>query len=436
MPSARQAISSSRSASQARPIGSRRSRMVIERGDQRQHQDHVVEKDRAVDRVELNPEARGEAVFAVDEGNAEEGRPRHAADAGIAVGQVDPVDQHQPDDLAEGERHDGEIVAAQPQHREAEQDAPERGKDARDRQQHPERPRPKLVEIDGEVRILGHEGDERQAVLGQQREGIGADRVEGDVAEVEQAGEADHDIEAPAEHHVDQDLDAEIVDPFDRALRAGQPEHHQRIDEQESERAHAQPEADLMPAVASGFGGRRIARADPRHAGPDDEYDRAEGKQIGEGECDCALGPEADLGDDPQDGRGQSQAPAAAASLTGDRKKTASCSLRRSRGSSSQISRLTKALATNAANSGQRVSSTSSLRMSWTARNAISGRNRPNAMRPVNAAARSARTRSGARRRCSPRRPCQTFSTSGRPSRPCGRKIITTTRIEKAATSL
>ena len=50
MPSARQAISSSRSASQARPIGNRRSRMVIERGDQRQHQDHVVEKDRAVDR--------------------------------------------------------------------------------------------------------------------------------------------------------------------------------------------------------------------------------------------------------------------------------------------------------------------------------------------------------------------------------------------------
>ena len=90
--------------------------------------------------------------------------------------------------------------------------------------------------------------------LAEQREGIGADRVEGDVAEVEQAGEADHDVEAPAEHHVDQDLDAEIVDPFDRALRAGEPEHHQRIGDQESERAHAQADADLMPAVAAGFG--------------------------------------------------------------------------------------------------------------------------------------------------------------------------------------
>ena len=59
---------------------------------------------------------------------------------------------------------------------------------------------------------------ERQAEgLGEQRIGIGADRIEGDIAEVEQAGEADHDVEAPAEHHIDQNLDAEIVDPFHRA---------------------------------------------------------------------------------------------------------------------------------------------------------------------------------------------------------------------------
>ena len=51
----------------------------------------------------------------------------------------------------------------------------------------------------------------------QQRVGIGADGVEGDVAEIEQAGEADHDVQAPAEHHVDQDLDAVIVDPLQRA---------------------------------------------------------------------------------------------------------------------------------------------------------------------------------------------------------------------------
>ena len=51
----------------------------------------------------------------------------------------------------------------------------------------------------------------------QQRVGIGADRVERDIAEVEQAGEADDDVEAPAQHHVDQDLDAVAVDPFQRA---------------------------------------------------------------------------------------------------------------------------------------------------------------------------------------------------------------------------
>ena len=54
---------------------------------------------------------------------------------------------------------------------------------ARDRQRLPE----------GEVEILR-----------EQREGIGADGIEGDIAEIEQPGEPDHDVEAPAEHHVDQ----------------------------------------------------------------------------------------------------------------------------------------------------------------------------------------------------------------------------------------
>ena len=44
----------------------------------------------------------------------------------------------------------------------------------------------------------------------QQREGIGADRVERDIAEIEQAGEADHDVQPPAEHHVDQHRRPEI----------------------------------------------------------------------------------------------------------------------------------------------------------------------------------------------------------------------------------
>ena len=118
------------------------------------------------------------------ERQAEERRPRDAGNAVRAAGEVLPVLQDQPDDLAEAERDDGEIVAAQPQHRKAEQHAPERRQDAGERQADPER--------DAEV-------------LRDQRVGIGADRVERDIAEVEQAGEADHDIQAPAEHHVGQD---------------------------------------------------------------------------------------------------------------------------------------------------------------------------------------------------------------------------------------
>src|SRR5262249_8082561 len=48
-------------------------------------------------------------------------------------------------------------------------------------------------------------------------------------------------------------------------------------------------------------------------------------------------------------------------------------------------------IATSAASNGQRVSRTSSLRMFWTVLKPISGSSRPNAMRPVIAAWRSAR---------------------------------------------
>ena len=223
MPSERQAISSSRNASQARPIGKRRSRRVTAAVSSASAEDQVVEKDGAVDRAEFEPEAGGEAVVGGVERNAEESRPRDAADAGIAVGHRHPVDQDEADDLAEGERDDGEIVAAQPQHRKSEQDAPERREAARERQQEPER------QAEG---------------LCQQRVGIGADRVEGDVAEIEQAGEPDHDVEAPAQHHVDQNLDAEIVDPLHRALKAGERERERRIDDREAERERDQPASE------------------------------------------------------------------------------------------------------------------------------------------------------------------------------------------------
>src|SRR5690606_19115104 len=139
---------------------------------------------------------------------------RNAGNAGGAVGDLAPVDQHQADDLADGQRHDGEGVAPEAQHREAEADAPEGRQRAGGRQQDPEGP----AELGAEQRVA-----------------IGADGVEGDVAEVEQAGQSDDDVQAPGQHHVDQDLDAEIVDPFQRALEADQKHDDNRVEDQRAD---------------------------------------------------------------------------------------------------------------------------------------------------------------------------------------------------------
>jgi hypothetical protein len=84
-------------------------------------------------------------------------------------------------DLAEAERDDGEVVAAQAKSRRSQHGAGEAGHRRADRQDDPER------QVQAEMR------------RGQQRIDIGADGEEGHVAEVEQAGEADHDVEAERE---------------------------------------------------------------------------------------------------------------------------------------------------------------------------------------------------------------------------------------------
>ena len=60
---------------------------------------------------------------AVESAMPKKRRARDAGDAVGAAGEDAPVEQDDPDDLAEAEGHDGEIVAAQAQHREAQQDA-------------------------------------------------------------------------------------------------------------------------------------------------------------------------------------------------------------------------------------------------------------------------------------------------------------------------
>ena len=99
-------------------------------GQQRQHQDQVVEEDRcgapARTRCRRTVEGRHAVVDRRLEGQAEEGRARNRGDAVRAAGKLGPVDQDDADDLAEAERDDGEVVAAQAQRRQAEQHAEQR----------------------------------------------------------------------------------------------------------------------------------------------------------------------------------------------------------------------------------------------------------------------------------------------------------------------
>jgi len=135
-----------------------------QRREQRQRQDQIEQEHDAVGRRKFNAEPGGEAVVAGRQRNAEQGRAWNAADAVGTAGQALPIGDDEPDNLAERQRDDGEIIAAQPQHRKAQHDAPQRRKDAGERQADPE----------------------RQAEIGrEQRVGIGADGVKRGVAEVE-----------------------------------------------------------------------------------------------------------------------------------------------------------------------------------------------------------------------------------------------------------
>ncbi|MNF81548.1 hypothetical protein D3C84_638250 [compost metagenome] len=164
-----------------------------EQGQQHQHQGDQVEEDHLVDRGIGHAEVLVEGLHALGglavEGQAEQGRLGDRADAVGAAGQPGHVVQQDADDLAETQSDDGQVVAAQAQHWEAEDKAEERRHQAGDRQADPE--------AQAEV--------ERQ-----QRIAVGTDGVEGHVTEVEQAGQTHHDVQAEAEHHVDQDQGGDV----------------------------------------------------------------------------------------------------------------------------------------------------------------------------------------------------------------------------------
>ena len=87
-------------------------------GEQGQREDQVIEKDDAMRRRVLQSEegGKGRIVARRLERQAEEGRARNRGYPVRPAREVGPVHQDDADDLAEAERDDGEVVAAQPQH--------------------------------------------------------------------------------------------------------------------------------------------------------------------------------------------------------------------------------------------------------------------------------------------------------------------------------
>ena len=141
---------------------------------------------------------------------------RHAKDADRidqvhplrAVGDVDrriQVVHEDTDDLAEAEGHDGQVIAAQFQCRGTEQRAEQAGKRGRQRHDEPDRQmdtglcnfraeHPQQEVADDRILIDKGFQHHRKLRRGQQRRHVGAERIERDVTEIEQAAETDHDV--------------------------------------------------------------------------------------------------------------------------------------------------------------------------------------------------------------------------------------------------
>ena len=155
-------------------------------GEEREGEDDVIKEDDAIDGTEVQAEKPMKAgVPGLVERETEEGRLRDAVDAVRTARQALPVQENDADDLAEGQRHDGEVVASQAKHGKGERNAKKRRKHARQREAHPERP----AELSRDQRI-----------------GVGPDRVKGHITEIEQSRQPHDHVQAPAQHDVNEDL--------------------------------------------------------------------------------------------------------------------------------------------------------------------------------------------------------------------------------------
>ena len=161
------------------------------------------------------------------------------------------------DDLAEGERDDRDVVAAQPQRRHADQGAGD------GRRRDGEREDEQEVDVDAGRAghgVAGQDGDAAPVGPGvgpEARPEVGgrvrADREEGHVAEVEQAGEAHDDVEPERHHHVGGGQDHVVEDVDARA-------EEQRRDRGEREHGHHARERCAANAGHAGALCRSAAR--------------------------------------------------------------------------------------------------------------------------------------------------------------------------------
>src|SRR5690606_20816722 len=152
-----------------------------------EHQRHEVQINDHVHVVELPAHELVECGLALgratNHGHAKDGGFGNARDAVGAARELIQVDEQQSDDLAKAQSYDGEVVAAQAQHRETQQITEQSGHGACQGQGFPEAPARPVVE---------------------QRVGIGPHSVKAHEAQIEQARKAHHDVQAQAQHDVDQ----------------------------------------------------------------------------------------------------------------------------------------------------------------------------------------------------------------------------------------
>ena len=200
--------------------------------------------------IQAQPEVRSQARGVVELG--EEVRLVDRRDRLLPVRELEPaevdrvaVQRDRPCDLPEGERHDGYVVAAKPQRREADDRAGDRG------QHHGDEDDQEEVQVDaGQRGGLTANRDVGAAVARDRGEPVGpeppdrvgADRVKRHVAEVEQPRKAHDDVEAERED--------DVRDRVDRGVeRASERRQEQREDRGQRDRDRAGHEGEVtLPA--------------------------------------------------------------------------------------------------------------------------------------------------------------------------------------------